>query len=114
MISLVKPGSELAPELLVQHIMIVDDEPLIRSGLRGLLEEDGRSVFECGTGMEAVALLKKQDIELVLLDINLPDIPGLEILEWIRANRKPTSVILVSGDDCIDSAIKALRQGAAE
>jgi diguanylate cyclase (GGDEF)-like protein/PAS domain S-box-containing protein len=114
MISLVKPRSEMKPEPLVQQLLIVDDEPLIRSGLRYHLEGEGRIVLECGTGTEAVALLKKEDIELVLLDINLPDISGLEILEWIRANRKPTGVILVSGDDCINSAIKALRQGAAE
>jgi len=112
MISLVKTKSETDPS--VQKILIVDDEPLIRSGLRHHLEGEGRIILECGTGTEAVALLKKQDIELAILDINLPDISGLEILEWIRANRKPTGVILVSGDDCIDSAIKALRQGAAE
>jgi len=113
MITLVKPRSEITPDPLVQ-LLIVDDEALIRSRLRHHLEGDGRIVLECGTGTEAVALLKKEDIELVILDINLPDISGIEILEWIRANRKPTGVILVSGDDCIESAIKALRQGAAE
>jgi diguanylate cyclase (GGDEF)-like protein/PAS domain S-box-containing protein len=114
MISLVKVRSESPQDVLDQKLLIVDDEPLMRSGLRHHLELEGRTVFECGTGAEAIALIKSIDIELVLLDINLPDISGLDILEWIRSNRKATSVILVSGDDCIDSAIKALRHGAAE
>lgn len=114
MISLVKAGSEMAQDHLDQQLLIVDDEPLMRSGLCRLLEGEGRSILECGSGVEAIALLKNNEIELVLLDINLPDISGLEILEWIRSHRKSTGVILVSGDDCIDSAIRALRQGAAE
>jgi diguanylate cyclase (GGDEF)-like protein/PAS domain S-box-containing protein len=101
-------------EYLEQQLLIVDDEPLIRSGLRLLLDAPGRSIQECGTGAEAIALLKNQDISLVLLDINLPDISGLEILEWIARQEISTSVILVSGDDSIDSAIKALRHGAVE
>lgn len=114
MISLVRKQPEMMDGSLGQQLLIVDDEPLMRSGLRHHLEGDERTILDCGTGAEAIALIKKHDIELVLLDINLPDISGLEILDWIRANRKSTGVILVSGDDCIDSAIKALRHGAAE
>lgn len=114
MISLVKGRSATTQESFCQQLLIVDDEPLIRSGLRHNLQCEGRTILECGTGSEAIALIKSNEIELVLLDINLPDISGLDILEWIRTNRKSISVILVSGDDCIDSAIKALRQGAVE
>lgn len=114
MITLVKTGAESAAGPFVQQLLIVDDEPLIRSSLRAHLAGEGLAVLECATGTAAVTLLKQQEIELVLLDINLPDISGLEILEWISNNRKATGVILVSGDDSIDSAIKALRQGAAE
>jgi len=112
--SLVTVGPELAPDHPGQRLLIVDDEPLMRSGLRHHLAGAGRTILECGTGADAIALIKNQDIELVLLDINLPDISGLEILEWITTNRKSVGVILVSGDDCIDSAIKALRHGAVE
>ncbi len=114
MISLVKDRAEITPHPPGLQLLIVDDEPLMRSGLRYHLEDEGRCILECGTGAEAIALIKADEIELVLLDINLPDISGLEILEWIRANRKSTAVILVSGDDSIESAIKALRHGAAE
>lgn len=97
-----------------QSILIVDDEPRIRSSLRLLLEDPERSIRECGTGSDAITVLKSRLIDLVLLDVNLPDISGLEVLEWINANNIPTSVIFVSADDSIDSAILALRNGAVE
>jgi len=107
-------GTVPAPDYHGQRLLIVDDEPLMRSGLCHHLAGEGRTILECGTGAEAIALIKSQDIELVLLDINLPDISGLEILEWVTINRKSVSVILVSGDDRIESAIRALRHGAVE
>lgn len=97
-----------------QKILIVDDESRIRSSLRVLLEGAGREIQECGSGLDAVAVLKSQDIDLVLLDINLPDITGLEVLEWIAKNKISASVIFVSADASIDSAILALRHGAIE
>ncbi|MBK7815296.1 MAG: response regulator [Rhodocyclaceae bacterium] len=56
----------------------------------------------------------KSAVSPSLLDINLPDISGLDILGWISGIHIPTSVIMVSGDDSIDSAIQALRYGAVE
>jgi len=97
-----------------QRILIVDDEPRMRSSLRLLLDGAGRDILECETGSEAIATLKAQEIALVLLDINLPDISGLEVLEWITTYKIPTSVIMVSADDSIDSAIRAMRSGVVE
>jgi diguanylate cyclase (GGDEF)-like protein/PAS domain S-box-containing protein len=97
-----------------QRILIVDDEPRIRSSLRLLLETPGREILESASGSGALSLLKSQEIDLVLLDINLPDISGLEVMEWISSNHIPTSVIMVSADVHIDSAIRAMRSGAVE
>jgi diguanylate cyclase (GGDEF)-like protein/PAS domain S-box-containing protein len=107
-----KPGLEAAEPL--DRILIVDDEPRMRSSLRLLLEAEGREIVECRNGAEALAVLERQDIALALLDINLPDISGLDILKWVSGNRVPTGVMMVSGDDSIDSAIQALRYGAVE
>ena len=98
----------------VQRILIVDDESRMRDSLRLLLEGTGREILECSTGNRALTILKSQEIDLVLLDINLPDISGLEVMEWIAANHIPSSVIMVSADVHIDSAIRALRCGAVE
>lgn len=97
-----------------QRILIVDDEPRMRSSLRLILYGTGCDILECGNGREALAVLKSQEIALALLDINLPDISGLEIMEWIADFKMPTSVIMISADDSIDSAIRAMRSGAAE
>ena len=97
-----------------QRILIVDDEPRMRSSLRLLLVGEGREILECDTGTHALTILKSQEIDLVLLDINLPDISGLEVMEWIAHNNIPTSMIMVSADANIDSAIRALRGGVVE
>lgn len=97
-----------------QRILIVDDETHICSAMRLILNAEGREVTTCGTGADALAILKSQEIDLVLLDINLPDISGLEVMEWIADNNISASVIIVSGDTDINSAIRALRSGVAE
>ena len=108
--------SKPTPEWLdqPQRILIVDDEPRMRSSLKQLLVDAGRNILECETGGDAIATLKVQDIALVLLDINLPDISGLDVMEWITKFKIPTSVIMVSADENIDSAIRALRSGVVE
>ncbi|MEI6704966.1 MAG: diguanylate cyclase, partial [Deltaproteobacteria bacterium] len=116
MTNLGKSYSNPAGECLEQsqRILIVDDEPRICSSLRLLLEDAGRIILECTTGNEALTILKSQEIDLVLLDINLPDISGLDVMEWITNNNISTSVIIVSADEQIDSAIRAFRSGVVE
>lgn len=97
-----------------QHILIVDDEARMRSSLRLLLNGAGRVISECETGREAITSLKTQEIDVVLLDINLPDMSGLEIMEWIATSKIPASVIIVSADDSFESAVRAMRGGAVE
>ena len=96
------------------RILIVDDETRICTALRLILDADGREIITCVTGTKALAILKSQEIDLVLLDINLPDISGLEVMEWIADNNISASVIIVSGDTDINSAIRALRSGVVE
>lgn len=98
----------------VQKLLIVDDESRIRSSMRILLERPDREIHESETGTAAISILGSTEIDLVLLDINLPDISGLEVLEWAVKNKIKASVIFVSADDSIDSAILALRYGAVE
>jgi diguanylate cyclase (GGDEF)-like protein/PAS domain S-box-containing protein len=97
-----------------QSILIVDDEQRMRSSLKLLLDDPKRELLECATGTDAITTLKTRNIDLVLLDINLPDISGLEVMEWISRNKIATIVIFISADTSIDSAILALRNGAVE
>ncbi|MBK7463233.1 MAG: EAL domain-containing protein [Betaproteobacteria bacterium] len=97
-----------------QRILIVDDEPRYRSAYRELLAGAGRIIEECGTGKEAILRLDRRDIDVVVLDLKLPDIDGTEIMAWLSRNGISTSIVVFSADDSIDSAIDALRQGASE
>ncbi|MCM8595269.1 bifunctional diguanylate cyclase/phosphodiesterase [Accumulibacter sp.] len=95
-------------------ILIVDDEERIRAAYRQLLAGDGRVIDECGTAGEAIRRLDRRDVDVLVLDLNLPDRNGLEVMEWMVHTHIPTAVVVFSGDESIDSAIRALRHGAFE
>ncbi len=94
-----------------QRILIVDDEARMRTSLRLLLQGPERIIEDCATGAEALHRLAIGDVDLLLLDLRLGDIPGVDIMETISRNQIATMVIVVSADDNIDSAIAALRWG---
>ncbi|MCB1932443.1 MAG: EAL domain-containing protein [Candidatus Accumulibacter sp.] len=96
------------------QILIVDDEERIRAAYQQLLSAPGRNIEQCGTGEEALRRLERRDVDILILDLNLPDIHGLEIMEWMVQKHVPTAVVVFSGDESIDSAIRALRHGAFE
>lgn len=108
--SLTRPPGNLG----IQRILIVDDEPRIRSAYRELLAGTGRIIEECSTGQGAIQRLAGCDIDVVVLDLKLPDLGGIEIMDWMVRNFISTSIIVFSADHAIDSAIHALRQGAFE
>lgn len=106
---------QVIPDLTeTRSILIVDDEARFRSAYCELLAAPGRRIEECGSGRDALQRLDKRDIDVVVLDLRLPDISGIEIMDWLTRNRIPTSIIVFSADESIDSAIMALRQGAFE
>lgn len=98
----------------IHRILIVDDEPRFRSAYRQLLSGANRIIEECSTGKAAIERMDRRDIDIVVLDLRLPDIDGLEIMDWLARNLVSTSVVVFSADESIDSAIHALRQGAFE
>jgi DNA-binding response OmpR family regulator len=80
---------------MVQRVLVVDDEAGIRSILAAYLTADGFEVLEAGTGAEALEISGRTEVALVLLDIGLPDIDGLEVLRRLRA-ASPVYVVLVT------------------
>ncbi len=107
-------GGTGAPGEPGQSILIVDDEPRMRSSLHRLLARPGREIVESTSGSDAIGQLERRAVDLVLLDIGLPDVSGLDVMRWIADHRREVSVIMVSGDLRFESAIRALRYGAVE
>ncbi|MBE2258607.1 MAG: EAL domain-containing protein [Rhodobacteraceae bacterium] len=112
------PNVDFSPQIqeprASSSILIVDDDERVRAVYRQLLSAEGRDIEECGSGVEALRRLDRRDVDVVILDINLPDIDGLEVMEWMVHKHVPTAVVVFSGDESIDSAIRALRHGAFE
>jgi two-component system nitrogen regulation response regulator NtrX len=96
----------------VTNILVVDDERDIRESLRGILEEEGYHVLLAESGEECVEQLKKKNCELVLLDIWLKGIDGLETLERVRQMENAPEVIMISGHGTIETAVRATKLGA--
>ena len=94
------------------NILIVDDEPNGRKTLSEILKTKGFEVEEAGTGSEAVALCKSRFFNLILIDIRLPDISGLEVLKSVREINEDTVSIIMTAYASIDSAIEAINEGA--
>jgi two-component system nitrogen regulation response regulator NtrX len=96
------------------RILVVDDEEGIRSTLRQILEDEGYSVEACGDGERALQLLEHGEHDVVLLDVWLPGIDGIEVLKQVTARKIPVEVVVISGHGTIETAVKATRLGAVD
>jgi len=93
-------------------ILIIDDEEGIRFSLRGILEDEGHEVVEAASGEEGLDLLGTEIPDMIFLDIWLPGLDGLEVLDKIAEQHKGLPVIMISGHGTIETAVKALKKGA--
>jgi len=95
-----------------KSILIVDDEKSIRKSLSGVLKDEGFNVSSAGNGMEAINNVGKEMPDLVLLDIWMPGIDGIEVLKRLKVISPELVVIMISGHGTIETAVKATRLGA--
>lgn len=98
----------------VGKILIVDDEVAICSTLNGILSDEGHKVKVANNGKEALAIATKELPDVCLLDVWLPDVDGLELLERLKAILPDVSVIMISGHATIETAVKCTRLGAVD
>jgi two-component system nitrogen regulation response regulator NtrX len=94
------------------NILIADDETNIRLPCREILEEEGYCVFEATTGQETLAAISHNHIDLVLLDLKMPELNGIEVMKRMRAGDSATEVIIFSGQGTIKDAVTAIKLGA--
>jgi two-component system nitrogen regulation response regulator NtrX len=95
-----------------ERILVVDDESGVRSSLKGVLEDEGYAVDTESTAEAGLARLQKDSYDLVIMDIWLPQMDGVEALETIRAKRKDIATVMISGHGTIETAVKTIKLGA--
>ena len=93
-------------------VLIVDDEPSILQSLGGLLTDEGFEVISATNGYEALKIIDAESPDLVLLDIWMPGIDGIETLKEIKKSHPFLPVIIISGHGTIETAVRATKLGA--
>ena len=93
-------------------ILIIDDDANLRKTLTDILTVKGYKTLAAENGTEGLSLLRQHTVHLALIDLRLPDISGLEVLEKIRDDHPHTEAIILTGNATLDSAIEATNKGA--
>ncbi|MCK5153220.1 MAG: sigma-54-dependent Fis family transcriptional regulator [Spirochaetales bacterium] len=96
----------------MSKILIIDDEPGIRTVLSDIIRDEHHQVLTAGDGFEGLAILKEESVDLVILDVWLPNMGGIDVLKEIKKEYPNIEVIMISGHANIDIAVKAVKLGA--
>lgn len=95
-------------------ILVIDDEPVVRESLAVYLGDSGFTVDTAGSGDEGIALFRNKHPDLVICDLRMPLVDGLDVLKAINAESPETPVIVVSGQGSMNDVVNALRNGAVD
>ncbi|MBU4176516.1 MAG: sigma-54-dependent transcriptional regulator [Desulfurivibrionaceae bacterium] len=97
---------------MAKTILIIDDEASIRESLSGILADEGFLALSAEDGQQGLSLLEDERVDLVLLDIWMPGLDGLEVLKRIKETQAELPVIMISGHGTIETAVQATKMGA--
>lgn len=104
--------ADMPPGVEPGKILIVDDEDNIRNGLRAVLLKDGHDIRDADNGDEALKILQSFACEAAIVDIRMPGISGVELLQEIRSRWPTISVVLLTGHGTLETAMAAVKEGA--
>jgi DNA-binding NtrC family response regulator len=107
-----EPATLTAESRKTIRILVVDDEHTLRESCASVLEMEGYTVTTCGNGNEAQNILKRRQYDIVLLDMNMSQISGMELLETSVAAHPSAIAIIMTGNPSVETSIEALRKGA--
>ena len=93
-------------------ILIIDDERSIRNSLREILEYEGYEVKDAGDGVEGFKIASEEKFDIILSDIKMPKMDGLELLDKLKEAGVDSQIIMISGHGTIETAVEAIRNGA--
>ncbi len=94
------------------RLLLVDDEERFRTTLAKRLREKGFEVADLGSGMEAIDYIKENSVDIIVLDIKMPGLDGIETLTEIKKSNPGIEVVLLTGHGTVDTAIEGMRSGA--
>lgn len=97
-----------------KKILIVDDDTLIRQGLKRILEEHGCQVEDFGNGHLAIERLQLTEFDLVVTDLKMPEMSGMEVLASIRILQPSIPIIIITGYSTVETAVEAMKLGAVD
>jgi DNA-binding NtrC family response regulator len=98
----------------MSRVLVVDDEPKLGKLVSEMLELDGHEVARAGSGREALARLAAERFDVVLTDLRMPEVDGLAVLRAARAQPSPPEVVLMTAYGSTESAVEAMKGGAAD
>ena len=107
-------NSSDASRQLAPQILVVDDEPHVRKTLTIILERAGYSVNSVTDGDEAIVMLSKSSYDLVLCDLRMPRIDGMQVLRALKIAQPNTPLIIITAHGTIENAVSAMQQGASD
>ena len=94
------------------RVLLVEDDAATAQGIEMMLKSEGFNTYVTDYGEEGVDLGKLYDYDIILLDLNLPDMPGLDVLKTLRVAKVTTPVLILSGSADIDNKVRGLGSGA--
>ena len=94
------------------NILIIDDEEVLQDILTVLIRKEGHTPLVAGTGEEGLAIVEREEVDLILLDLMLPGLHGMEVLREVRRKNADVVVVMITAFSSIESAIEAMREGA--
>ncbi|MDP2028395.1 MAG: sigma-54 dependent transcriptional regulator [Thiobacillus sp.] len=97
-----------------RQILVVDDEPKMRRVLEILLQKMGHRVLVAGNGAEALALFQAHSVDLVITDLRMPEMDGIELLAALRAQASDVPVMVITAHGTIETAVAAMKHGASD
>lgn len=95
-------------------IYVIDDDNIIRTNLKDFLEQEGHDIRTFSTGEDALSRLNHDTPDIMLIDLRLPGIDGLELLEKVKKSSQMVEVVIITGHADISSAVKAIKLGARD
>jgi len=94
------------------RVLVVDDEPALRRSLARFLSSRGMSVLTAEDGVAAMDVLQRKEVDVALIDLMMPNVGGLEVLEYAKANLEGVQVVIMTAFGDVETAVKAVRAGA--